>query len=131
MSAVASKASEVLTTLSGEQDDGSARCHDRDGGEGQHAQQLNSPIDLDGEHLLLQRVHTSLLKKKALQTLLYSCCSARPLRLHGPRKRSKISRKVRLILCGLSRRVHGGKREWAIGVCGMFRSALARVHIFC
>jgi hypothetical protein len=56
VSAVASKASEVLTTLGGEQYDGRARCHDRDGGEGQHAQQSNSSIDLDSEHLLVQRV---------------------------------------------------------------------------
>jgi hypothetical protein len=56
VSAVASKASEVLTTLGGEQYDDRARCHDRDGGEGQHAQQSNSSIDLDREHLLVQRV---------------------------------------------------------------------------
>ncbi len=58
MSEIASKASDVLTTLGGdsEQYDGRVSCHDRDGGEGQHAQQSNSSLDLDMEHLLVQRV---------------------------------------------------------------------------
>ena len=56
VSAAASKASEVLTTLGGEQYDGRVRCHDRDGSEGQDAQQSHSSIDLEKEHLLVQRV---------------------------------------------------------------------------
>lgn len=129
VSAVASKASEALQTLGGEQYDSDVRCHDRDRDEVQHAPKSNSSVDLEREHLLVQRVRQLFVAAACI--FCNSCCSALLLLLHGQRKHFKNLWTMRVkILFGLSQRVYGGMIRVGNGVCGMFRSALACVRIF-